>query len=267
MAHLGRGKRPRPNYDESSTDEDDRMIAERIPRRVVKLVPKAYTYVELQRFLRGQCAHELDLIPKIDTSSFTSWVASRKRLSLKLTVAILLYLGDVESPLPDLRDSIFVYVGGDDNNRIGLLSGRTGEGVPLHETVTVQPAKPFWYLFTHGRAIDQDESKRMRALVCFLFLAAGHLETVGHYSSFLSDLTDAILYYGRGIEAESIDIVTVPISNSPSIDSAKAPNMESNQIEIPKMQRKVTDRVAPTTPFLQKQLHSDRNGPSELSQT
>lgn len=167
-----------------------------------KVVAKSYTYQDLRTFLRDECPYEWDFIPRIDMAAFLSWTGPEEHLPFPPASGKLLRDGRSDSTVPTLSQSVYIYISGEGNNNIAIIGDiRDGYSV-LGKAQIVQASKPFWYLFELGRVYFKHDTSALRALTCFLFLAAGLVETVGHYRNFLDDLRDAITTYAHGVEAE-----------------------------------------------------------------
>jgi hypothetical protein len=204
MRRSSRATQAQLNYEESSDSDISDSKFDKY-RDLSKRKMKSYGYHDLETLLEAECPGEFQLIPNITrTITFLSTTAVPGRLPFVPTCGTHLHFGNIESPILENRDSVFIYIGGEGNNRIGLVGGEDNRKIELAQAVLVNPAKPFWYLCSHGRVIDGAEMKRLRALACF-FLAGAHVPTVQHYPEFNEDLIDAIVWYGRGLEAETRD--------------------------------------------------------------
>jgi hypothetical protein len=199
------------NYEESSDDEISDSEFDKY-RDISKRKMKSYTYQDLENLLEAECPDEFLLIPNITrTITFFPTTAVPGRLPFDPTCSVHLHFGNIESPIPDYCDQVFVHVVGEGNNQIGLVGGEDNTKIDLAQAVLVNPIEPFWYLCSHGRVIDGAEMKRLKALACFLFLASGHVQTVQHYPDFNEDLVDAIVWYGRGLEVQSCGPSKTPV--------------------------------------------------------
>jgi hypothetical protein len=205
MTRPRRVTRPQIKYDESSDDDISDSEFDKY-RDLSKRKMKSYGFHDLETLLEAECPDEFQLIPNITrTITFFPTTAVPGRLPFVPTCGTHLHFGNIESPILENRDSVFIYIGGEGNNRIDLVGGEDNTRIELAQAVLVNPAKPFWYLCSHGRMIDGAEMKRLRALACFFFLAGAHVPSVQHYPEFNEDLIDAIVWYSRGLEAETRD--------------------------------------------------------------
>ncbi|KAF1919956.1 hypothetical protein BDU57DRAFT_570094 [Ampelomyces quisqualis] len=159
---------------------------------------RVYTYQDLEALLLNECHDHFSALPSIDTISFDPCPASRLNLTLIPTSDKRILFGRVDSAIPENRDQVYLYIGGKGNNRTCLGDEMSTEPWLNGGASLVSPTKPFWYLFSHGRAFYKVDAQRLRALTCFLFLSAGHVQTVRHYPDFTKHLVDAIAWYGRG---------------------------------------------------------------------
>jgi hypothetical protein len=164
---------------------------------------KSYTYQDLKALLEAECPDEFMLVSSIKDVTFLPTTTNPSKLPFVPTCGKHLQFGKIGSPILEYRDSVFIYIGSEGNNRISLVCGGENTKIELTQAVLIEPTKPFWFLCSHGRVIDAAKMKRVKALACFLFLAGGHVQTVQHYSDFNEDLVDAIVWYGRGLETES----------------------------------------------------------------
>jgi hypothetical protein len=193
-----RASRPNPDYQDSS-DEDiecDKFEKDRQASRAAKM---NYTYQDVKTLLQDACPDELNAVLDHGIVPFMS-TGARQHSSFATTGDKRLQFGRIESPIPEYREPVFIYLGGEGNNRIALASGADTTNFELSQAHLVAPHPPFWYLTSHGRVIDGAENKRVRALTCFLFLQAGHVQTGQYYPDIEEDLKDAIVWYGAGLE-------------------------------------------------------------------
>ncbi|KAJ4309193.1 hypothetical protein N0V94_009039 [Neodidymelliopsis sp. IMI 364377] len=141
-------------------------------------------------------------MPDISTFVFTDWKKSD-------TFTKRLRVGTMGTPFDTTHHVVYAYLHGDGNNRIGLTQGAQHDPVFLVDADEIELDKPFWYLCINGRLFREDEKGRFRALLCFLFFAAGQVGTLKSYSSFEDHLVNACTWYGGALmiaaEAKLVD--------------------------------------------------------------
>jgi hypothetical protein len=191
------------NSGDESWNDEDMINTATAPRRSARISSsRTYTHQVIQAILKAECPLEFAKLPNIDTIAFETWAVPKKRLTV-LSSDKRLRFGTVDSPIPDVRKSVFIHISGAGSNRVCLTHGDQNEKFDLEQAYLVAPSKPYWYLCSHGRVFNIPERERMRALTCYLFLAAGHITTIEHYIDFRKDIVDAVTWYGRGVEVES----------------------------------------------------------------
>lgn len=87
----------------------------------------------------------------------------------------------------------------------------------------VKPHKKFDYFFPHGRAIDNDDQCRLRALACYLFLSGSHIDIMESHDYFLDHLFEAIDQWHSGFAADSL-------GKSSASGKGETPNEEESKV-------------------------------------
>ncbi|KAF1846511.1 uncharacterized protein K460DRAFT_395894 [Cucurbitaria berberidis CBS 394.84] len=146
--------------------------------------PPSYTHAGLRKFLIARFPDDFRAIPDINDLAFSNKYGVKCRQS---SPTAFLRIGRLNW---GHENHIYVQIIGGKNNRIALSEGQSIKtGFSIHRLAEVELIAPFHYLDSH---ISSDRAKRkLRALACFLFLAAGHIKIVGKYDTLEADLLKA----------------------------------------------------------------------------
>tara|TARA_R110002003_G_scaffold152_2_gene13589 strand:- start:11320 stop:12099 length:780 start_codon:yes stop_codon:yes gene_type:complete len=205
MAQPHRAAKHQVKYEEISDDDNNFNVGMDWSKLTAKPPPRTYTLDDLNSLIKEDCPEEFALIPNINTLTFKVSGDVTENLPTKLTCDARLRFGDIDSSIPANRARVYMYIGGEGNNRISLVADVGTEVIHHTNVALTQPIKPFWYLCSHGRILDEAEMRRVKTLTCYLLLAAGHIQTVQYYRDFEEHLKDAMVWYGRGVEAYTKD--------------------------------------------------------------
>ena len=169
--------------DASSTSN----VSEQPPPMAVTDFPSV---ADLQELLQEQCPEEHAALPDISSFAFEDWNGSKR-----------LRIGTVRTPFDPVRHPVYAFIGGGDNNRTSLTQGSANKCLPLVDAHVVELDEPFWSICWNGRLFRDEEKRRLRALLCYLFLMAGHLRPFKRYRDFEKCLVDVCRWVGGAAKA------------------------------------------------------------------
>lgn len=182
---------------ESSTDPEsseeqsshDRGSSEQL---LVRL-PNTPSLVDLQKLLEEECPKQYAAMSKRNTCTFEDWNGSKR-----------LRIGQIQTPF-DLTTSrnVYAYIGGGDNNGLRFTQGPANKKLSLIDTDIVELDLPFQDLCHSGRLMGEEEKERLRAVMCFWLLEAGHTQTMKKYEDFEMSLVDACRWLGGAAIAKA----------------------------------------------------------------
>jgi hypothetical protein len=152
---------------------------------------KFYTFESLTRRIQKEYPDALVALPNIDQFHFETWEGKQTSLRLKPSCDQRIRIGAVANMKKGLNDNAYMYIGGDGANRTGLSCGLENKNLFLNKAYSIEPIAPFKYLCQYGRFIHDEHLEMLRAFGCYLFLAAGHIETIRNYRNFVDDLQAA----------------------------------------------------------------------------
>jgi hypothetical protein len=180
---------------ESSQSSEDSMsssISKGSAEVIQRGVRSPTSVEELQTYLHERCPEEFQALPDINTFIFQDWEKS-------VNATRRIRIGTTGTPFDTVRNTVYAYVHGDGNNQIRLTEGIHNKSLHPDKTFKIELDKPFWYLCWDGRLYDERDYNRLRALLCYLFIASGQVSTFKKYRAFEYHLAEACGWYGRAL--------------------------------------------------------------------
>jgi hypothetical protein len=167
-------------------------------------LPQEYTLTNVNAYLREECPDEISALPPINSFAFTNTPelinngdADREALHPICNMQLLLRnsTGEYTTYSP-----VYLCLGGEGNNRVGLNCNGRLYTFNLDNLSYVNFAKPVRRLLRSQKEVEvlrEAEKRRPKAYGCYLFLVAGHVQSIHLYSGSKDDMRYASAWLAR----------------------------------------------------------------------
>jgi hypothetical protein len=163
-----------------------------------------YTLAQINTYLQQEYPNEFSALPVISSFVFTSAPRaladgdlSRGDLNLICNVQLLLGHSDGEYTTDE---PVYLCLGRDAHNRVSLNCNGNIYKFNLDNLSYIHLNESFRKLLRSEKEVEvlhDAERKRLKAYACYLFLQAGHVDTIQVYSGFVDDLRYASAWLAR----------------------------------------------------------------------
>jgi hypothetical protein len=170
---------------------------------------KAYTLAELESYLQHESPDDFPALPPTTNFVFDSLpehlskgkISDEAMNNLNPLCRMQLLLGRSTGEYTDPNSPVYLCLGGDSNNGVGLNCNGYIHQFTLDMLSYVDLEQSFRKLLRsehEAEVLYQPERRRLRAFLCYLFLKAGHINgAIEHYSGFKDDLRYAATWFAR----------------------------------------------------------------------
>jgi hypothetical protein len=168
-----------------------------------KDIPVTYTLASLDGFLRKECSDEYKDLPSIDLFAFSTTpdhlapgdTTDEDHLPLCDT---RLYIGQSTGEFTPGKP-VYLCIGGEGNTHVSLICGDKIYKSNFDNVAYIDMNEPLRKLCCSGNLMLKSEvgKNRLKAYVCYLFLRAGHNQTVLSYRGLQNDLRLACTWLAR----------------------------------------------------------------------
>lgn len=146
---------------------------------------------DLQILLRKHYPQYHATLPSHNVLNFEDWVGSRVQKRVQI--------GIIRTPFDPVRHAVYAFIGGENRNRVCLIYGSANKSLPLRDADAVELEEPFFSICRNGRLLHDEEYGRLRALLCFWFFTAGHLNRLTKYKNLEKHLVKACQWLGEAM--------------------------------------------------------------------
>jgi hypothetical protein len=166
---------------------------------------KVWTLTAVQDWAAGTFPDAFAALPDVESLEFEDLDESRVELyRFRIPTDAskkLLRIGRYDDFSPDSMDRVFAFVHGEHCNQVGYIRESLTSTSPQYTRISldsmtrVDVEEPLCYIADGKWAATLT---RLRTLVCYYFLVAGHISQFGGYESFTREFQKACLYIEHG---------------------------------------------------------------------